>query len=132
VEVPEGTCSACYHVFLAKKSRVEPVVRLQKERQILRRGRLRAAFVWLLTVVPGGGHLFAGATIRGALLVGCAALATGVGGVASALLPGPGLASPWSTAALLLPPAVVLLATWVVALRGAADLASDERAGVGR
>jgi tetratricopeptide (TPR) repeat protein len=129
VEVPERTCSACFHVFLSKKSRVDPSVKLQKEREILRRGQRRGVLVVALGVIPGAAHLFAGGAVRGVLLAGTSALAAGCVVTAGRLLPGPGAPGPWSALLVAGLPLLLLLALLVTSVRGALALAADERAG---
>jgi hypothetical protein len=131
-EVPEGTCSSCFHVFLAKKSRVDPSVKLQKEREILRRGRRRGAMVMALGVLPGGGHLFAGAAVRGALLVLSAALLAGLAVVVAGGWPDPLPSGPASGLVLAVVPVVLCAALLVGSLLGAAALAAEERSGGAR
>jgi hypothetical protein len=128
-DVPENTCSACFHAFLSKKSRVAPAVKLRREREILLRGRVRSVLVVVLSLWPGVGHLFAGSIARGAaLLITSTTAVVGVVGV-SELLPGPAPVGPWSAWWLAAPFLFVAAGAFLVSLRGALALADDERVG---
>jgi Flp pilus assembly protein TadD len=131
-EVPEGTCSACFHAFLSKQSRVDPVVKLRRERAILVRGRVRSALVIALSVWPGAGHLFAASIGRGALLLTTSTAAFAALLAVSDLLPGPAAQGPWSAWLLGAPLFAVVAFTFLVSLRGALGLADDERSGGAR
>lgn len=129
-DVPVDICAGCFHVFVNTKSRVDAAVKLKKERSILFRARRRARTINLLSVVPGVGHLFAGAAVSGALLL-TSALALGSVALVlvDAVVPAARVASPWSDAWVLVPLGVALVVLLLASVRTAADLADDERAG---
>src|SRR5204863_324941 len=58
-DVPEDTCSQCFHAFVSTRSRIDAGVKLRKEREIIRR-RTRAGRVnlGLGVVFPGAGHVY--------------------------------------------------------------------------
>ncbi len=128
-DVPDGTCSACFHVFLSSKSRVDANVKLHKERVIFVRSRRRARLVTLFSMMPGAGHLFAGVAVRGALL--CALFAICAAGVVTGLdwVPAPRPSSPWTSILVVAPFGVVGLIVLLIGLRSAADVADDLRSG---
>ncbi len=129
-DVPEGTCAACFHVFLSTKSRVDATVKLRKERAIFLRGRRRARLVTGLSVFPGAGHLFAGAAGRGAALAtGFAVVGVAAVAVVDAVVPGVRPLSPWSDLAIGAPLALVAVVIFVMGLRSALVVADEERAG---
>ncbi|MDP2341700.1 MAG: hypothetical protein Q8O67_12145 [Deltaproteobacteria bacterium] len=128
-DVPHGTCSGCFHVFLSSKSRVDATVKLKKERRIFLRSRRRATLVTLFSLLPGAGHLYAGAAARGAVLATLFALCAAAVVVTLDLVPGPRPTSPWSSALLVAPFVVVAVIVFIVGIRSALGVADDERAG---
>jgi tetratricopeptide (TPR) repeat protein len=83
-EVPRDTCSACFHAFLSPSTTIEAGMKVRKERQVVsyqrRQRRLRR---WLSLPIPGLGHLYSGAVVRGAIF---ADLALGVAAIGFAFL----------------------------------------------
>lgn len=130
-EAAENTCSACFQAFSPRRGRSDATARVRQERAILRRGRVRAATVLVATLLlPGAGHVFHGAVVRGALLV----VLTVVLGGASLLLGGAWPAStplgPWPAWVLASMPALVLAFVVVGVIRAAVERADDERNGL--
>jgi hypothetical protein len=111
-----GLCSQCYHLFVVRDG-VSGPARSRKMAEIQRaEGRRGFVFRALSVISPGAGQLYAGWTIRGALLM---TVWYGVLGLlaASRLVPlteVPGrLSTPWPTVAA----GLGLLAVWAVANR---------------
>jgi tetratricopeptide (TPR) repeat protein len=129
-DVPETHCNDCAVAFSTRRPvDLDPAARARRERIIQLRGRLRSVWVLVLSIVPGAGHLFAGAFVRGALLVVSVTALVGTLVGVSEVVPGPVPSGPW-TAAATAAPFVVLLGFLVVgALRGAIDLADEARNG---
>jgi Flp pilus assembly protein TadD len=127
--VPAGTCAACFHAFLSPTSRVEGGTRLRKENAIRRRAHRRARLVILLSILPGAGHIFAGAAARGAALA-----VVGATAIAGVVVFGPLWPSirvnditSWMGAV----PALLMLAVaMAVSVRSALLVADDERRGL--
>jgi len=122
--VSGGLCSQCYHLFVVRDG-VSGPARNRKmaevQRADARRGRVFRA---LSVVLPGSGHLFAGRTAVGALLLlaWCAILSVLA---ASRLVPftevPSRLQSPWP----MLAAGVLLAAVWIVANRLEPDFAVE-------
>lgn len=131
-DVPADTCSQCFHAFVSTRSRIDAGVKLRKEREIItRRTRLGRAILVLALLFPGAGHLFAGATVRGALFALFHTFGLGALLFASGLVPMPQLAGPWSPTVPLVVCGVIVGVVWLLSLRSAWIL-SDEASGRGR
>ena len=128
-EVPHGICAGCFHVFLSRKSRVEARVKVMKEHAIMRRGRRRALLITVLALLPGAGHLFAGAHVRGMVVAGvCAACAAAVI-LGLDFIPAPRPLSLWSSLLFVAPFIFVGVLVFFASVRSALGLAAIERGG---
>lgn len=67
-DAPASYCDQCQSIFL-KAIAVEPVLRLQKESEVIRYQQRRRWTERLLSIVAGAGEIFAGRPIAGTLLV---------------------------------------------------------------
>jgi tetratricopeptide (TPR) repeat protein len=126
-DVPHDTCAACFHAFVSTKSRIDAGVKLRKENAIRRRNRRRATTIVALSLLPGTGHLFAGAMVRG---VAFAALATSSACAAVTLSPawpGPRAAADIGAMAAMVPGLVVFAIVFAASFRSALGVADDER-----
>jgi hypothetical protein len=125
-DVPPGTCSSCYHCFMSRTSRADAGVTLRRERAIARRhARLRTATVMLAVLMPGAGHIFGGAVVRGVFFATWYALGLAALLFASGIVPMPQLAGPWSHSTAMVAPALFLGIVWLLAMRSAWILAAD-------
>lgn len=95
-DVPADSCGQCFHAFVSTRSRIDAAVKLHKERQILLRGRRLARTTRIASLVlPGAGHMVAGASVRGAILVFLWTACAGAMLFASGRVPLPRLDGPW-------------------------------------
>jgi hypothetical protein len=125
-EVPDGTCSQCYYVFLSKGSRVDAGVKLRKERAIAARTRMLNRLVMVLTLVlPGAGHILCGAAVRGAIFLSLATIGAGCLAFALGVLPGAEVVSPWGELPSLIICGLFLLVVWGWSLRSSFAAAAD-------
>jgi hypothetical protein len=131
-DVPEDTCSQCFHAFVSTRSRIDAGVKLRKEREIMRRRtRLGRTILALGVVFPGAGHVFGGAPVRGLIFAGLhTAFAVSLV-YASGKIPMPRLPGPWGSTPAFVAIAVVTGVVWLIAARSAWLLA-DEASGRGR
>lgn len=114
----DDLCAACYHAFIRTEG-IDPRQRAMKEREVQDyQSGLKRRRTLLSVLVPGGGHLWGGDTVKGAILVVLASIA------AVRLAAGPGWFRPrfpdggaGSVAAPAFAAAVLLIA-WIVGLRG--------------
>jgi tetratricopeptide (TPR) repeat protein len=124
--VPEDTCSQCYHAFVSTRSRIDAGVKLRKERAITRRARRVSRFVLALSLVfPGAGHIYCGAAVRGALFVGLWTLGLGALSLALEIWPMPRLAGPWGQTPGLVLVGIYLVVVWALSLRSSFEAAAD-------
>lgn len=119
-DVPPGTCSQCFHVFLSTRSRIDAGVKLRKEREIIQwRTRLRQTILLFGLLFPGAGHLWGGAPVRGVVYATVHGLCLGVLLLSSGLVPTPRLPGPWlQTTPMMIAGAMVAL-VWLIAIRSA-------------
>jgi tetratricopeptide (TPR) repeat protein len=131
-DVPEDTCSQCFHAFVSTRSRIDAGVKLRKEREIIRRRtRKSRAILGLAVVCPGAGHVFAGAPARGLALFALFALGLGCQAMARGMLPMARLSGPWSDLPAIVATGAVCVVVWLAGLRSAWLLA-EEATGRGR
>jgi hypothetical protein len=125
-DVPEDTCSQCFHAFVSTRSRIDAGVKLRKEREIIRRRtRKSRAILGLAFVCPGAGHVFAGAPARGLVLFALFAVGLGCHAMAHGMLPMPRLSGPWPDLPAIIATGAFVIAIWLVGLRSAWLLAED-------
>ena len=126
-DVPHDTCAACFHAFLSTKSRIDAGVKLRKENAIRRRNRRRSNTIIALSVWPGVGHLYAGASARGLAfaVLGTVALTAAV--VVSPVWPGPRAAIEVASWLAPLPFLVLFAVIFALGARSALGVADDER-----
>jgi tetratricopeptide (TPR) repeat protein len=126
-DVPHDTCAACFHAFVSTKSRIDAGVKLRKENAIRRRNRRRASVIVALSVWPGAGHLFAGATARGVVFASLATLSACAAVALSPAWPGPRAAADVGALAAMLPGAIIFAVLFAASFRSALSVADDER-----
>jgi len=108
-------CVQCRNLF-ARRSGVHAGVRRTKVDEIERWAAWRSRLSRMLSVlIPGGGDVFLGRTVRGSLLAGAWCLVLATIALHGRLLEAP-VPEPWPWA-ILVPAAIAAVATWVVANR---------------
>lgn len=131
-EIPRDTCSQCFHAFLSRTSRIDAQIKLQKQRDIVRRQHRVAWSVVLLSMLwPGTGHLVGKATVRGVMLLTLHTLGVVTLVLAGAFISLPGVDSFWAHLPLVVPTALLLGLVWLLAVRSSWTVADDARAGRG-
>ena len=127
-EVPAATCAQCFHVFVSTKSRIDGSAKALKEREIVRRNRREGRAIRALGVcLPGAGHIYGGAPVRGALFLVAGAVAGAGLALAMGLLPLPHPPGPWPQTPALAGAGGALALVWLLAVRSAFALAAERR-----
>jgi tetratricopeptide (TPR) repeat protein len=123
---PADTCGQCFHAFVSTRSRIDAAVKLHKERQILLRGRRLARVTRVASLLlPGSGHLVAGAPVRGALLAFLWSVCAGAMFFASGMAPLPRLDGPWGSTPMMAVVGALAAIVWLVTQWSAWGLADD-------
>jgi hypothetical protein len=125
-------CATCAQIFPTKPRAdvvVDAAVRVAKEKEIFRRGRRQARVILLLSILPGMGHLYAGALWRGAFAVVFVAGTAVSALVTSDLFPGPAPPGAWPPVLLSAVCLAVFAIGVLVIVHGARVLAESHRSG---